>query len=96
VDGVAALGGNDKRTGGVAGGEGAETLGNKGRGSAPGAGDGAVAVVRPSDAATEVAPTPGTLGSIKPVEPSAGLRGDAPEVIRLTSVVGRETGLAAC
>jgi hypothetical protein len=93
VDGVAALGGNDKGVAGaadVAGG----TLGNIGSDPSPGPGCAAVVSVRPSDAATEDAPTPGTVVSIKLAGLDGALRCFAPEV-RLTSVVGRESGLAA-
>jgi hypothetical protein len=68
--------------------------GGRGGDPAPAPAGGAVDSVRPSDAATEDAPTPGTDGSIKLAEPDAELRGIAPEV-KLTSVVGRESGLAA-
>jgi hypothetical protein len=93
VDGVAVLGGSDN---GVAGeGDAADDrLGNIGSDPAPGPGEATVVSVRPRDAATEDAPIPGTVGSIKLAEPEAGLRGTAPEV-RLTSVVGRVSGLAA-
>jgi hypothetical protein len=93
VDGFAALGGIDKGVAGaadVAGG----TLGNIGSDPSPGPGGAAVVSVRPSDAATEDAPTPGTVVSIKLAGLDGALRCFAPEV-RLTSVVGRESGLAA-
>ena len=51
-------------------------------------------MVRPSEAATEVDPIPGTVGSIKLGGPPDTPRGMAPEV-RLTSELGVPLTLAA-
>ena len=90
--GDAELGASDN---GVAGGVDStgDTLGNTGGGAAPDTDEVPVASVRPSDAATEDAPIPGTVGSIKLAVPDAECGGIAPDV-RLTSVVGGESGLA--
>jgi hypothetical protein len=104
---AAALGGGEDGGVGVVGGltgagteiegvakAGGAAAGDCGNGPARSADGGAVDSVRPSDAATDDAPIPGTVGSIKLAEPDAVVRGIAPEV-RLTSAVGRESGLAA-
>ena len=74
VDGVTVLGGGDKGAAGEAD-AGGGMLGNTGSDPAPGAGVGTDVSMRPSDAATEDSPIPGTVGSIKLAGPAAGVRG---------------------